>query len=162
VSHDLRAPMRAMDGYSRILLECHRSRPPEEIEHYLQLIRKNAQQMGNLIDDLLNFSRLGRKTLIVKPVAPAEVVRQVLTELNGQQEGRQVKIVVGELPTCQADRALLKQVYANLLDNALKYTRHCHGAAIEIGCRNGQSAPDGPIYFVKDNGVGFDMSYANK
>jgi light-regulated signal transduction histidine kinase (bacteriophytochrome) len=162
VSHDLRAPLRAMDGYSRILLESHASGPPEATEHYLRLIRKNALRMGQLIDDLLGFSRLGRQPLRVQCIAPGEIVREVLAELGGEREGRQADIRVGDLPACKADPALLKQVYANLLDNALKYTREREQAAIEVGCRSGDTDSGEHIYFVRDNGVGFDMAYVDK
>jgi len=108
---------------------------------------------------LLTFSRLSRQPLNKEPVVPANLVRRVLSDLSGEQEGRQVEIVVGELPTCQADPGLLKQVFANLLSNALKYTRQRDVARIEVGC----AAQDGAtVYFVKDNGAGFDMRYADK
>jgi light-regulated signal transduction histidine kinase (bacteriophytochrome) len=115
--------------------------------------------MGCLIDDLLSFSRLSRQALVRQLVAPVEVVQQALEDLRTEQEGRRIEMVIGELPQCQADPALLKQVYMNFLTNALKFTRKREEARIEIGCQqvNGEW-----IYFVKDNGVGFDMRYANK
>jgi light-regulated signal transduction histidine kinase (bacteriophytochrome) len=116
--------------------------------------------MGRLIDDLLNFSRLGRQALKKKRVATSPLVKQVLTDLRGEQEGRRVRITVGDLPACQADPALLKIVYTNLLGNALKYSRQCEEAVLEIGCDG--SEQEERVYFVRDNGVGFDMSYAHK
>jgi PAS domain S-box-containing protein len=161
ISHDLRAPLRALDGYSRILLESHASALTEEVRHYLELIRKNAQEMAHLIDDLLNFSRLGRQPLRLQPVLPSDVARRALMDLRAEQEGRKVRITLAELPACRADPALLKQVYANLLGNALKYTRSRPEATIEIGF---QPAPESgeTVYFVRDNGVGFDMRYGHK
>jgi PAS domain S-box-containing protein len=159
VSHDLRAPLRAMDGFSRILLEGHAQHLSPEARRYANLVRANAKQMGQLIDDLLDFSRLSRQPLQKQPVAPANLVRQSLEDLRSEQEGRHVDITLGELPVCHADPALLKQVWTNLLSNALKFARRREVARIEIGCERGQREP---IYFVRDNGVGFDMRYADK
>jgi len=159
VCHDLRAPLRAMDGFSRILLEEHAPQLTEEAQRYLRLVRLNAQQMGQLIGDLLTFSRLSRQPLTKQPVAPAEVVRQVWEELRAEREGRRVELTLGELPECIADPVLLKRVYANLLANAVKFTRKREVAKIEVGWR--EEAGQG-VYFVRDNGVGFDMQYAQK
>lgn len=161
VSHDLRAPLRAVDGFSRILLEEYAPQLPEQAQHYLAVTRKNAVQMGELIDDLLAFSRLSRQPLRKQPIAPGDLVRQVLDELRADQEGRQVEITVGDLPLCEGDPGLLKQVLVNLLSNGFKYTRKREVARIEVGALT----PDGgkrPVYYVRDNGVGFDMRYANK
>jgi signal transduction histidine kinase len=159
VSHDLRAPLRAMDGFSRILVEEYAPQLPDEAGRYLGLVRDNAQHMGQLIDDLLAFSRLGRQPLKVQRVMPADLARQALEDLRAEQEGRKVKITIDDLPACQADPALLRQVFANLLGNALKFTRKREMAVIEAGCRQ----TDGTcVYYVKDNGVGFDMRYADK
>ncbi len=159
ISHDLRAPLRAMDGFSRIMLEEYAPQLPSEAQRYLGLVRSNAQQMGHLIEDLLAFSRLSRLPLNKVSVAPLEVVNQVLADLLEDPESRNVKVTVGELPTCEADPALLKQVWINLLANAFKFTRKREDAQIEIGSNQSGS---GCVYFVKDNGVGFDMQYANK
>jgi len=130
-----------------------------EAQRYLSIVRNNARQMGQLIDDLLTFSRIGRQAPEMKPVRLAELVGQVLENLRSEQEGRQVEITIDDLPTCRGDPALLKQVFVNLLGNALKFTRKRHVARIQIGCMssNGEN-----IYFVKDNGAGFDMQYAQK
>jgi PAS domain S-box-containing protein len=159
VSHDLRAPLRAIDGFSRILLEDHASQLDAQAGRYLNLVREGAGRMGQLIDDLLAFSRLSRQPLLTQPVAPVDVVQQALADLRHEQAGRQVEIVIGELPTCQADPALLRQVYVNLLGNALKFTRGREPARIEIGCRETDGVR---AYFVADNGTGFDMQYAHK
>ena len=178
VSHDLRAPLRAVDGFSRILLEEYAPQLPEEAQRYLQIAHGNAVQMGNLIDALLAFSRLGRQALRRQHVAPAELVRQALMDLASEQEGRQVEISVGDLPLCHADPLLLRQVFFNLLSNAFKYTRKRASARIEVASvqfvhiehqtREGPGAAprdvhgDCPVYYVRDNGAGFDMRYAGK
>jgi PAS domain S-box-containing protein len=159
VSHDLRAPLRAVDGFSRILQGEYAPELSPEARRYLDLVRDNARQMGQLIDDLLAFSRLSRKPLTKHSVSPADLARQVLEDLRQEQEGRQVEIIIDDLPTCQADPSLLKQVYVNLLSNALKYTRKREVTRIQVGY---QVQDNQPVYYVKDNGVGFDMRYADK
>jgi len=159
VSHDLRAPLRALDAFSRILLEEYVPQLPPEAQHYLQRICTNTRQMGQLIDGLLTFSRLGRQPLHKQTVAPADLARQALETLRSEQEGRRVEITLGDLPACQADPTLLKQVFVNLLSNALKFTRLRAVAVIEVGCREGNGER---VYFVKDNGVGFDLCYADQ
>jgi signal transduction histidine kinase len=123
VSHDLRSPLRAVDGFSRILLEEHNAELSPDAQHYLGLVRSNAVQMGHLIDDLLTFSRTSRQPLAKRPVNPAEVVEQILEELQGELQGRNVEVIVGDLPTCQADPAMMKRVFFNLISNAVKFTR---------------------------------------
>ncbi|QXD16330.1 PAS domain S-box protein [Rhodocaloribacter litoris] len=159
VSHDLRAPLRSMDGFSRVLLERYREALPEEARRYLERIRANATRMGQLIDDLLRFSRLGRQPLERRRVDPASLVRDVWHELRPLAGDRNVVFRVGHLPPCQADPRLLRQVFANLLENALKFTRNREAAHIEVGAglRDGT-----PVYYVRDNGAGFDMTYASK
>jgi signal transduction histidine kinase len=159
VSHDLRAPLRAVDGFSRILLEEHASQLSEEGRGFLSRVRDNAVNMGRLIDDLLAFSRLSRQPLKKQNVVTADLARQVLNELKQEQNGRRVDVSVADLPQCNGDPKLLKQVFVNLLSNAFKYTRKREIARIEVGCANinGETA-----YFVKDNGAGFNMKYADK
>lgn len=161
VSHDLRAPLRAIHGFSRILLEDYASQLSPEIQEYLQWISNNARQMNHLIDDLLAFSRLSRQSIRKQPIATAALVHQILEDLRREQEGKQIEILIGDLPECQADPALLKQVFVNLLSNAFKFTRRQESVKIEIGYRPGDR-PGEQVYFVKDNGVGFNMQYANK
>jgi signal transduction histidine kinase len=174
VSHDLRAPLRAIDGFSRIVLDDYAASVPDEGKAYLKLVRDNTRQMGQLVDDLLAFSRLGRLALNKRTVDSGKMVRRCLAEMQKEQEGRQMDIVIEDLPTCQADPTLLKQVWTNLLSNALKYTRKREAVRIAIGCRTeprpltigDASRPSEPgtqaVYFVKDNGAGFDMKYAQK
>lgn len=158
VSHDLRAPLRAMDGFSRILQdECGETLPDGARKH-LRRIRENAVQMGQLIDDLLAFSRLSRQGMKRRPVNPNQLVDRILAELDHEVLERS-EIIRADLPHCEADSALLKQVFSNLVDNALKYSRIRERPTIEIGAET----RDGSVcYFVKDNGAGFDMAYADK
>ncbi len=159
VSHDLRAPLRAVDGFSQILLEEYAAQIPEEAVSYLDKIREGARHMGELIGDLLDLSRLSRTPLRRSRIELSMVVGQALKELAVEQEDRNVEIKIGDLPKCQADPSLLKQVYINLISNALKFTRTRDNAIIAIGCQvhNGENA-----CYVRDNGVGFDMAYVDK
>jgi PAS domain S-box-containing protein len=159
VSHDLRAPLRAMNGFSGILISEYAPQFPPEAKRYLQMVRDNAQQMGQLVDDLLKFSRLGRSSLRKQPVASVDLVRQAIANLYPEQQDRQIEVSINDLPACQADPALLKQVWINLLANALKFTRRQQVAHIEVGCQQINSEP---VYFIEDNGVGFDMDYTDK
>jgi light-regulated signal transduction histidine kinase (bacteriophytochrome) len=159
VSHDLRAPLRAIDGFSRILMKEYSQQLGPEACHYLQRIRENAQQMASLIDDLLAFSRLGRQPLERQIIAPGNLVRQAFEALGSEQAERSVELIVGDLPPCEADPVLFEQVWIHLLSNALKFTRKRPVAVIEVGCRH---AGEEWIYFVRDNGVGFDMRYSSK
>jgi PAS domain S-box-containing protein len=161
VSHDLRAPLRAIDGFSRILLQEYSTAMPAEAQDFLRDVRANTQQMGHLIDDLLSFSRVGRQSIKQQRVEPAGLVQRCLEELRDQQMDRRVEVHFGELAACWGDVALLKQVWMNLLSNALKYTARREVAIIGIGSHSGDS-PGEQRYFVKDNGVGFDMRYAEK
>jgi signal transduction histidine kinase len=161
VSHDLRAPLRAIDGFARILLQEYGPSLPEEGQGYLQDVRAGAQQMGRLLEDLLAFARLSRQPLTMRFVDTLRLVEQCWEELQRQQTGRQVEFRVVDLRACYGDAALLKQVWINLLANALKYSSKRQAAVVEAGSREGEGA--GPrIFYVKDNGVGFDMRYAHK
>jgi two-component system, sensor histidine kinase and response regulator len=159
VSHDLRAPLRAIDGFSRILLEDHAAELAPKGQKYLELVRDNARQMGRLIEDLLNFSRLSSQGVLRDQVLPARLVREALDELAFDRGERSVEVVVGDLLPCRGDAVLMKQLFVNLLSNAFKFTRQRPVAHIEIGC----ALTDGEVvYFVKDDGAGFDMRYADK
>ena len=159
VSHDLRAPLRAMDGFSRILVERFGDELSGDARNYLDRIRGSAQRMGQLIDDLLAFARLSRKPLTRTTVYPEHLVAEVWEELAADRQGRQIDQRVEILPPCAADPSLLKQVYVNLLQNAIKFTRLQDVARIEVGSHR---TDDGVVYYVKDNGAGFDMQYADK
>jgi light-regulated signal transduction histidine kinase (bacteriophytochrome) len=159
VSHDLRAPLRAIQGFARILRDEYASHLPDQAQHYLHLVQGSAQHMGQLIEDLLAFARLSRQPLTTQPVAPADLVRHVLNDLRALQGERRIDFRMGALPRCQADPALLTQVFVNLLANAIKFTSRREVAVIEVGWREEQGEP---VYFVKDNGVGFDMAYGDK
>ncbi len=159
VSHDLRAPLRAISGFSRILLEDFRGEFPAEAQRLLGRIAQNAERMGALIDGLLEFGRLSRQPLRQQRIRPADLVREVLDDLAALREGRRLDIRVGDMPECSADRVLLKQVYANLIANAIKYTGLRPEARIEVGSI---TMGLGPVYYVRDNGTGFDMAYAGK
>jgi len=161
VSHDLRAPLRAIDGFSRILLQDYVAALPEEAQEYLRDVRASTLQMGQLVDDLLAFARLSRQPIKKQPVPVDQMVGQCLEELSGEHKGRRVNVSVGPLPAGLADPALLKQVWTNLLSNAFKYTGQRETASIEVGARDGNGCGS-HAYFVKDNGVGFDMRYAHK
>jgi PAS domain S-box-containing protein len=204
VSHDLRAPLRAMDGFSRILLEEYRPLLPDQAQKYLDFVRGSAVHMGELIDGLLALSRLGRKELRKRPMEVSEIVRQSLDDLRAEWEGRAVEFIVGTLPSCVADPILLRQVFVNLLSNALKFSQKQEKARIEVGALRAREAPitqsilsaqaqatgpegapaflaarsqdgvpgpgalpqslnpDAWVYYVRDNGVGFNMRYVDK
>jgi len=160
VSHDLRAPLRAMDGFARMLHADYGERLDEEGRRLLGVVIGSASRMGQLIDDLLAFSRLGRQPLKTQPVKVDDLVHQIIEEQQADREGRRIDFSVGKLGMAEADLALLKQALANLLGNAIKFTRHRHPAVIEVGCRQEES--NRRIYYVKDNGAGFDMHHARK
>ena len=159
VSHDLRAPLRAIDGYARILTEDHRERLDAEGQRVVGVICAEARRMGQLIDDLLRFSRLGRQEIRRGAVDMTALARSVFQELTAQEPQRTVQWELAPLPPARGDAALLRQVWVNLLSNALKFTQHRDRAVIQAGSRTegGQM-----IYFVKDNGAGFDMRFAPK
>jgi PAS domain S-box-containing protein len=159
VSHDLRAPLRAIDGFAAMLLTGYGDRIPPEGREYLERIRQNIQVMSQLINAILNFSRMSRQPLDTQRVYPMQLVKEALTELSDPQQGRSIEIVTGELPPIEGDPALLRQVYVNLLSNAIKFTREKEKARIEIGSLQSHGRT---LFFVKDNGVGFDMRYVDK
>ena len=159
VSHDLRAPLRAIDGFSRILQEDYSDRLDTEGARYLKIVRDNAKRMGELIDDLLNLSRWNRKEILRRPILMNDFIQQTLTGFQSEINERQIELVIADLPNCKADNSLLTQVWINLLSNALKYTGKTENVHIEIGC---QLIDDQETYFIRDNGAGFDMQYADK
>jgi signal transduction histidine kinase len=159
VSHDLRAPLRAIDGFSRILLDEHTADLAPEGQRYLGLVRKSAHEMGALIDGLLAFSRLGQQELSKRRVKVDALAREIVAELQGEIDGRNVMMSIGNLPPADADPTLLKQVLVNLMSNAIKYTRNREPAQIDVASIE---KSDPSVYYVRDNGVGFDMRYADK
>src|SRR5260221_473838 len=162
VAHDLRAPLRAVDGYALALEESHAGGLDAEGRRRLGVVRASSQLMGRLIDALLDFARLGRQPLRTRPVELDELVIQTIGELRSGWGGRTVDFVIGKLGTAVADPALLKQVLANLLGNAVKFTRDKKPAAVEVGCRREAETGGASVYYVKDNRAGFDMRYSHK
>jgi len=159
VSHDLRAPLRQIDGFSRILVEEFGPQLDSQARHCLERIQHGVQKMGHLVDDLLNLGRVGRKTLIRCRTPLLALIQEVLTELKSDIEGRQIEWQIGELPVVECDPGLMKQVILNLLSNAVKFTRLQEAAVIQID----QMMVEGqPAIFVRDNGVGFNMRHADK
>jgi light-regulated signal transduction histidine kinase (bacteriophytochrome) len=159
VSHELRAPLRQIEGFIELLSANTASAMDAEARQYLTTIAAASRRLGQLIEDLLAFSRTARAGMRRTNVSLKTICESVLRDLAGEAKGRDVEWVIGELPEVKADAALLRQVFVNLIGNALKYTRRQEQARIEIGSRRTQEEL---IVFVKDNGVGFDMRYANK
>jgi len=143
VSHDLRAPLRAISGFSELLLDEAPTEFPEQHRHYLERISRNARRMGVLIDDLLTFSRLGRQALKLTTVAPRPILDRLLEDLSGELAGRDVEIAVGDLPPCRGDQELVGLVFQNLLTNAVKFSSHQPRARIAV---SGIEGPDGVTY----------------
>jgi PAS domain S-box-containing protein len=159
VSHDLRAPLRAIDGFSKILQEDYGERLDDEGRRLVQVVRDGAQRMGHLIADILEFSRIGRRALTHTVAQMDDIVSAALQDLAPSLQGRDLKLIRGQLPPVYGDSEMLKLVWMNLLLNAIKYTSKTDKGLLEIGAR-----PDGAdiVYFVRDNGAGFDMQYASK
>lgn len=159
VSHDLRAPLRHIDGFARILQEEHAGALSEDGRRHLDKIINAVGHMGHLVDDLLALARIGRKELSHQRVKTEEIVREALAEMPVEEQQRQIEWRIEKLPEVEGDPGLLKLVFANLLSNAAKFTRTRQTAIIEVGdC----GAANAPIFFVRDNGVGFDPKYADK
>ena len=161
ISHDLRAPLRAISGFTSILSEEYADAMPAEARGYLKRVKDSGDHMGQLVDDLLAFSRLGRQAVRTQRVNMRSIVDRALQELSPALDGRQVEVVIGELPDAACDAALVEQVFVNLLSNAFKYSRRREHARVEVGVLEA-NAIEGLTYFVRDNGVGFDMEYAGK
>lgn len=159
ISHDLKAPLRAINGFSQMLGDSCGEKLGEEGNRLLAVVRKNALHMGQLIDDILAFSRAGRKELQLTRINMPEMVKTVITELQHLTEGRDVIFKVGDFPDAVGDAAAIRQVLQNLLSNAVKFTRHREHAQIELGCTVSGSVN---AYFVRDNGAGFNAEYADK
>ncbi len=160
VSHDLRAPLRHIDGFLELLQKRTTGALDERSKHYMDTISDAAKRMGVLIDDLLAFSRMGRREMAQKPVELGTLVQEVIQEYEPDTQDRLIHWHIADLPTVTGDRAMLRAALANLIANALKFTRHRQPAEIEIGCLPNQNAEI--IVFIHDNGAGFDMAYADK
>jgi signal transduction histidine kinase len=159
VSHDLRAPLRHINGFADLLNEESGSKLDQDGRRYLSIISDSVRQMGKLIDTLLEFSRIGRVEMRFARVSMVEVVEEVAKKLKEEHKDRSIEWDIQPLPQVRGDRALLKQVWTNLLANAVKYTRRRQIARIEVGCNRKESELE---FFVRDNGAGFDMKYAGK
>jgi light-regulated signal transduction histidine kinase (bacteriophytochrome) len=158
VSHDLRAPLRFIGGYAQMLEEDYKERLDAEGNRILATIQKNAERMGHLIDDLLDFSRMGRKELMMATINLDQVVSEVLEEFQLKQTTN-IEVAYQPLGNVRADMSMIKQVWINLISNAIKYSRKQPISKVEIG----RIDTDSEIHFyVKDNGVGFDMQYSHK
>jgi len=160
VSHDLRAPLRHMAGYSELLQKNIDSLSNEKSRRYVGIIQESAKRMGCLIDDLLSFSRIGRAETSKIIVNLEQLIREALIEVRRDTGDRNINWKVGEFAVVYGDRAMLRIALVNLISNAVKFTRTRSPAEIEIGCTN--HGPDQVIVFIRDNGVGFDMKYVNK
>ena len=160
VSHDLRAPLRHMAGYSELLQKNIVSTLDEKGRRYMMIIQESAKRMGNLIDDLLDFSRVGRVEMQKTMVSLDQLVKEALNELKEETDGRHIDWRIGTLPNVYADRSMLMLALVNLISNAIKFTSKRPKTEIEIGSI--ERKEDGIVVFIKDNGIGFDMKYANK
>jgi PAS domain S-box-containing protein len=158
VSHDLRGPLRAINGFSQILEEDYIEKLDEEGRRLLGVIRYNANRMGKLIDDILKFSRTGRFEMNFSVIDMEKLAHEAYSELISTAKN-EVKIEIGQLPVSHGDRAMIYQVFINLLSNAIKFTSGKEKAQVEIGSDEGENET---VYFIKDNGVGFDMQYVDK
>lgn len=161
VSHDLRSPLRAISGYSTILLEDHHEKLDQKGRTYLTVIKSETKRMEMLIEDLLSFSRVSRTGLKVGEIHMNELIDTCISELKRAYSGREIEFNIEKLENSIGDPALIKQVWFNLLDNAIKYQKQDKPAIVAVGCRMEQMN-DRIVYYVKDQGVGFDMEYADK
>lgn len=159
VSHDLRSPLRAMSGFADVLMDDYATELGEEARHYLERIRHNAQRMGTLIDDLLALSRVGRRELSRQDLDTKTIIQEILAELEADGQIGSAEIQIQDLAPCQADPVLMKQLWFNLINNAIKYSKRREKPQIQIGSRIENHEM---VYFISDNGVGFDMQYAEK
>lgn len=159
VSHDLRAPLRAVHGYARMLKDDYGNHLEAEAIRIMNNIIGSSLKMGQLIDDLLTFSRLGRKELAKTEIPMQSMVTNLCNEIKNEQHNRNIQFNISELKSAQGDSVTIKQVWVNLISNAVKYSKLIEIAIIEIGS---EISGNETIYFIKDNGAGFDMRYADK
>lgn len=159
VSHDLRAPLRTVQGFCEMYMEDFKSSIPPEGLPLLERVEAGARRMGQLIEDLLALSQFGRRPLMRGRIALEALVHRLVNDLLAREPQRHVEVHVGSLGECEGDASLIEQVLVNLLSNAFKFTRARDPAVIEVDCRTEEQ---GTVYFVRDNGVGFKMEYAGK
>jgi light-regulated signal transduction histidine kinase (bacteriophytochrome) len=159
IAHDLRAPLRAINGFSNILKKSLGENISEESAFALARVQDNAAKMGKMIDGLLDFSSLSWATVTKRTINPADVFKNSFAGLIVLNDGRKIDFSVGELPACRADAGLLRRLIDNLLSNAIKFTRKSDPAVIHVGSKQDNGSP---VYFIQDNGAGFDMEYAGK
>jgi light-regulated signal transduction histidine kinase (bacteriophytochrome) len=159
VSHDLRAPLRSMSGFSQILRESSPAGLDDKSRHYLQRIHESSQRMSSLIEDLLSLSRISRAEFSARPANLSQIAADAADAIRERYSHRNVSVNITPDMTANGDTRLLRIALENLLDNAWKYTSQIERAEISIGVQQGEP---GPVYFVRDNGVGFDMQYAGK
>ncbi len=159
VSHDLRAPLRAIDGYTRMILRKHADKFDDDVREKFNVIRDSTRMMGQLIEDLLAFSRLGRAALSTVTLDIGGMIREVWEELKTENPDRRLTLKIAEIPPCRGDRVLIKQALVNILANAVKFTRGREEALIEVG---GDVKGIENLYYIRDNGIGFDMQYHDK
>jgi PAS domain S-box-containing protein len=160
ISHDLRAPLRHMAGYAELLQKNASSILDEKSRRYMMMILESAKRMGDLIDDLLAFSRIGRAETRMTMVSLEQLVKEALSEVQQETDGRNMGWRIGALPNLYGDRSMLRLALVNLVSNAVKFTRTRAQPKIEIGCADGKE--DEIVVFIRDNGVGFEMKYVNK
>ena len=160
VSHDLRAPIRHISGFTELLQKNAASDLDDKSQRHVAMILESAKRMGNLIDDLLAFSRIGRKEAQTTMVSLQQLVQEAQNEVAQETGGRNINWKIGKLPACYGDRSMLRLALVNLVSNAVKFTRTRPQAEIEIASPNHN--PDQIVVFIRDNGVGFDMKYVNK
>ena len=162
VSHDLRAPLRAITGYAQMILKKEGARFDEETRRRFQMITDNAETMGRLIEDLLAFSRLGGQSVAKSSLDMEELIGEVWQELLSINPGREMTLKIGPMQAAWGDKALIRQVYGNLLGNAAKFTQGRNPAVIEAGSYEKDHETHKTVYYVRDNGVGFDMRFYEK
>ena len=158
VSHDLKAPLRAIDGFSRILCEKYNETMDEEGKHLISMIHDNVGKMGRLIDDILAFSRVGRQDMNISTINIDLLVREIVKETTAICK-QNIKWIITDLPEFNGDRSMIRQVFVNLISNAVKYSSKKQNPQIEICCRKEENEL---VFFVRDNGIGFDMKFADK
>jgi light-regulated signal transduction histidine kinase (bacteriophytochrome) len=159
VSHDLRAPLRAISGFTRILSEDYKKQLDTEGQRICKVIAENTQKMGQLIEDILKFSRFGKAEMSLTEIDMFQLANSVFLEITTEEDRKKISFRVEQIPSAKGDRNLIKQVWINLISNAVKFSSKKEKAVINIGSNVEEKSV---VYFINDNGVGFDMNYAGK